>query len=147
MNEEVKQWVGGVCVRNDEILLIQRINKERIGIQEYFVFPGRDVEGDESLEDALLEEFGRLSMKVTLSNLIYSKGDEGDDEQEFYYLCNHVLGEPTLNIKSDEVNIMEENTEQLYLPRWMPLDQLEDLIIYPESVKIIVLEKLESSDF
>ena len=147
MNEATKQWVGGVCIRNNEILLIQRINKERVGVQEYFIFPGREVKGDESLEDALLLEFEGLSMKVTLSDLIYSKGDEGDDEQEFYYLCNHVLGEPILSTKSDEVKIMEENTEQLYLPRWTPLDLLDDLIIHPESVKIAVLEKIESKDF
>jgi ADP-ribose pyrophosphatase YjhB (NUDIX family) len=143
MNEATKQWVGGVCIKDDQVLLIRRINKDRVGVQEYFVFPGREVEGDESIEGALIEEFEGLSIKVTLSDLIYSKGDEGDDEQEFYYLSTYLLGEPALHQDCEEVKIMEDNHNQLYLPMWVSINELEDLIIYPESVKAILLEKLE----
>jgi ADP-ribose pyrophosphatase YjhB (NUDIX family) len=139
MDEEIKkQWVGGVCTKDEKVLLIHRINKERILDQEYFVFPGKIVEDNESLEDALIDSFKELSISVKIGELLYSKDDEGD-EAESYYACSYIAGElRATTTKNNE----EGKTVQFFTPMWVSLNELEELIVYPESVKEILLEEL-----
>lgn len=139
---EVKKWVGGICVKDDSILLIHRINKKSLFHKEFFVFPGKEVEADENLEEALREAFEDFSMTVKLKELFYSKEEDMED-QEFYYTCTHVLGEPQVAKDSDEATKMLEG-EQVYTPMWIPLSDLDDLIVYPESVKVKIIESLEA---
>ena len=41
MNEEFqKKWVGGICIKDGKVLLIHRINKERLFNKEYFIARG-----------------------------------------------------------------------------------------------------------
>ncbi len=142
MNEETIQkiWVGGICIKNEQVLLVHRINRDSDFNKEYFVFPGKEVEGDETIESALVAAFSDFSMTIKLEELLYSKGDETDD-QEYYYLCKHVLGDPAVTASSNEAKEMEEG-RQVYIPMWVPLTELEDLIVYPESVKSRILEEL-----
>jgi ADP-ribose pyrophosphatase YjhB (NUDIX family) len=144
MNEEIsiiKRWVGGVCIKNDQVLLVHRINNDVDFNKEYFVFPGKEVEGDESIESALKSAFEDFSITVELEDLLYSKEDELDD-QEFFYLCKHLLGEPHVQAESNEAHEMEES-DQVYAPLWVNISDIDDLIIYPESVKALILEDRE----
>lgn len=135
-HELPKNWVGGVCIRDGKILLIHRINKERLFVHEYFVFPGKDVDEDESLEDALAASFKEISINVQLLEILYTKGEEGD-EQEFYYQCKHLLGElPSTTVETNEKG---EET-QYFTPMWIGLHELDELIVYPEEVKNLLLE-------
>ncbi len=97
--------------------------------------------GDEAIESALVEAFRDFSMTIKLGELLYSKEDSIDD-QEYYYLCKHTLGEPSIAPGSNEEKEMEEGN-QVYIPMWVPINELDDLIIYPESVKMRLLEALE----
>lgn len=129
-----KKWVGGICIQENKVLLIHRINKERLFHQEYFVFPGRTVAEDESIEKALIKEFEEISLTVTLGELLYT---HNDDEEEYYYFCSYILGELALP------EIQEgEDQKQFYTPMWIPINELDELIIYPESVKELLQEKL-----
>lgn len=143
MNEEssIKRWVGGICIKNNQVLLVHRINNDVDFNKEYFVFPGKEVEGDESLESALKSAFEDFSITVALEDLLYSKEDESDD-QEFYYLCKYLLGEPRVQIESNEAKEMEEG-RQVFTPIWVEISDLDDLIVYPESVKALILEDRE----
>lgn len=134
----IQNWVGGVCVREDKVLLIHRINKASDFTKEYFVFPGKIVEGDEALESALEQAFSDYSITIKLQDLLYSKENDSNDI-EYYYLCDYVLGEPAVREGSNEA-IEMEGGEQVYTPMWIKLSELEDLIIYPESVKMSLLE-------
>lgn len=142
MNEEYtkKSWVGGICIHDNKVLLIHRINKESNFTKEYFIFPGKDVLEDETPEKALEKSFLDISITVALGDLLYSKDDDSGEE-EAYYTCTYILGEPALIPTSDQAKEMEEG-EQVYAPLWVELSDLEDLIIYPESVKIEILENL-----
>lgn len=141
MNEEIqKRWVGGVCVNDGKVLLIHRINKERVLDQEYFVFPGNMVEDDESLEDALLATFADLSITVKIGELFYSKDEDGD-ESEYYYTCSYLLGEPEM-VPQDQ-DLEETSALQFFTPMWVSLNELEELIVYPETVKEQLLESIE----
>ncbi len=142
MNDDIpKKWVGGICVKNESVLLIYRINKEKEFNQEYFVFPGGQVEGDESIEDTLIREFKESSVTAGIGELFYSTEEDINDEADYYYTCNYVMGEPSLSEASRNQTIMEDGN-QIYTPMWVPLRELEELIVYPETVKNKVIEEL-----
>jgi ADP-ribose pyrophosphatase YjhB (NUDIX family) len=143
MNEEYiqKSWVGGICIRDGKVLLVHRINKEDGIKKEYFVFPGKEVRGDETLESALGSAFKDFSITIKLGELLYSKEDEVDD-LEYYYLCDYVLGEPEVVAGSNEAEEMEGG-EQFFAPIWVELSDIDDLIVYPETVKNAILELTE----
>lgn len=143
MEQLPEHFAGGICIKDGNILLIYRINKERSFHQEYFVLPGAIVHEDESIEEAVKREFNDVSMTVRVGDLFYeSAGDESDDK-EFYYLCDYITGSPELSMYSNEAEIMKQG-EQFYTPMWVPLSELEELIVYPESVKNKILFDLES---
>lgn len=140
-NDAKKDWVGGVCIKDNSVLLIHRINNELPVKKEYFVFPGNEVSADQTQETAVIKAFADFSITVTLQGLIYSKEDEVDGS-EYYYQCDYVLGEPAVTANSNEA-IEMEGGEQVFIPIWVPLSELEPLIVYPESVKDKILEDLE----
>ncbi len=144
MNEDttVKTWVGGICIKENQVLLVHRINRESDFNKEYFVFPGKEVEGDENIESALEEAFRDFSMSIKLRDIVYSKEDDLDD-REYYYLCEHTLGNPQVATGSNEAIEMEMG-KQVYIPMWVPLSELDSLIVYPESVKTRILEDIEN---
>lgn len=129
-----KKWVGGVCIQDNKILLIHRINKERLFNQEYFVFPGRNIEDDESVEGALHEIFGECGITIETGDVFYSKEDV--DESEYFYLCTYLLGNllvpPATEVSSES---------QFFTPMWISLSELDELIVHPESIKELILEK------
>lgn len=134
--DPLKKWVGGVCIKDGAVFLIHRINKSKKPHLEYFVFPGKAVGDDESLENALTEYFRNISFNMKLGKLFYSKETSDEDEEsEYYYVCEHTFGEPILTPYE------EEGGEQYYDPVWVSLDMIENLIIYPESVKQKLLEQ------
>lgn len=142
MNEDIpKRWVGGICIKDESVLLIYRINKEKDFNQEYFVFPGGQVEGDESIEDTLMREFKESSITARIGELFYSTEEDINDEADYYYLCDYVLGEPSVSQQSKERELMESGN-QVYTPMWVPLRELDELIVYPETVKNKVIEEL-----
>lgn len=48
---------GGICIHDNRILLIHRINLEKlIREQEYYVIPGGGVETGEKVKDAVIRE-------------------------------------------------------------------------------------------
>ncbi len=135
-----KKWVGGICVHDNKVLLIHRINNEINFTKEYYVFPGKDVLEDETLEIALKKAFMDISVTVQLGDLFYSKEEDFED-QEYYYTCLYLLGDPAVASLSDQAKEMQRG-KQTYTPVWIKLSEIEDLIIYPESVKISILENL-----
>ena len=141
MNDTIpKRWVGGVCTKDGSVLLIHRINKERVHNQEYFIFPGRYAKDDETLEEAIIENLRDMSVTAKLGTSIYSK-EEVADETEDYYLCEYLFGEAVISSKlKDDYG---ESGEQYYTPLWIPLSELDELVVYPEEVKDIILAQRE----
>ncbi len=135
---EKKDWVGGVCINDGKVLLIHRINNELPVKKEYFVFPGKDVSQDETIETAVEKAFADFSITISLQGLVYSKEDEINGS-EYYYQCDYVLGEPAVIAGSNEAIEMETG-DQVFIPIWVPLTELNDLVVYPESVKEKILE-------
>jgi ADP-ribose pyrophosphatase YjhB (NUDIX family) len=141
MEELEQRWVGGICIHENKILLIHRINKERDFNQEYFVFPGNHVDDDKSLEKTLIMEFEQAGIIVQVGDLFYTKKDSVD-ESEYYYLCDYKSGEPAATKLTDT---KDGEQLQFYTPLWIPLEELDELVLYPESVKNSVLETIEET--
>jgi ADP-ribose pyrophosphatase YjhB (NUDIX family) len=130
MNEEIlKKWVGGVCIKEGSVLLIHRVNKKQVFNPEYFIFPGEMVGEDQSLEQALLDEFKKLGTVVAIGELLYEQSD--DETTEYYYACHHEFGEINLETREYE----EDGHLQKFTPVWVRLEDLDDLIVYPETLK------------
>lgn len=144
MNDTIpKRRAQCVCVHEGKILLVHRVNK--LNNREYFIFPGDIVEDDESIEDALVEETeGETSVKVALQELFYTEEENQDGEEELYYICEYLYGEPALK-EGTRTAVEHAEGEQLYTPMWVPLEILDDLIVYPEVVKNLILETYSQS--
>lgn len=137
--EEVKQaWVGGICIKDGKVLLIHRINKERLFNQEYFVFPGKDISHDETRDQALTEIFSELGLTIARGELLYEKDDLED--LEYYYACDITFGNLATQAAPDI-----ETTEQYYTPMWVAISELDELIVYPESVKELLVQHEDKS--
>lgn len=135
MNENQEVFAGGVCIRDGKILLIHRINEERLFNKEYFAFPGLTLQ-NESIDEGLHRIFTEYGMTIELGELLHSNED---DVLEYYYVCRPIFGE----LKPFPVDITTADTEkQFSVPIWISLTELDDLIVYPETLKNIVLENL-----
>src|SRR5690349_14768016 len=92
---------GGICVHNNKILLIHRINlvKEE-GKREYYVIPGGTVNSNEKIENAVIREMKEeTDLDVKLGDLFYEMEDKnprGGDRKHYYYICEYTKGEPRL---------------------------------------------------
>jgi hypothetical protein len=130
MNEEIqKKWVGGVCIKDDEVLLIHRVNKQQVFNPEYFIFPGEMVDESTSLASALQEEFTKLGTTVEIGDLLYEQND--GETTEYYYTCEYFSGETVTTTQEFE----ENGFIQKFTPTWVRLKDLDDLIVYPETLK------------
>lgn len=134
--EDTKQaWIGGICTHDGKVLLIHRINKERLFNQEYFVFPGKEISYDEAEDQALAKAFMELGLTIAKGELLYTKEDS--DDTEYYYSCTITFGSlqtPTTPPGEDQ--------EQYYTPMWVAIAELDELIVYPESVKELLVEPI-----
>ncbi len=142
MEEIKKRKARGICIKDGNLLVIKRLNLERDLDQEYFVLPGGKVEDDESIEDAVIREvFEETSMHVTLGELFKSfTEDTENDFEEHFYLCKYLSGDPALRADSEEAEEMKEGVH-FYTPMWLPLSELKNVILYPEEIKMMLIEE------
>ena len=128
-----------VCImfRDDEVLLMHRVK----GGEEYWTFPGGGVEDDETIEEAVVREvLEETTMPIQLEKLLYIHNYETSDQ--YYYLCKYISGEPVLG-DSVEKERMEKVTSDIYGPEWVPLDNVEYLLLYPLEIRDWLLEDFQ----
>ena len=132
--------VGGVCIYDNKILLMHRINLEKVvGEQEYYVIPDGGVEENETVEQAVVRELDEeTSIVVSVKELILHKEEIGKDE--YYYMCKYVSGEPKLREDTNEFEEMKQGVH-FYKPMWLALSEINNVTIYPLEVKDILVEK------
>ncbi len=130
---------SGICIRDNKILLIHRINleleKEK---QEYYVIPGGGVEDNETIEDAVIREMKEeTSLDVTLGELFYELEDydgQGKFLKYYAYICEYMSGEIKLEENSVEAVEMKDGL-QFFNPVWFPLSEIKDIVLYPTPLK------------
>ena len=116
--------VGVVCLRGDEVLLIQRGNAPRKG--EWSI-PGGRIEPGETEAQASLRELGEetsvnaeLLTKITALNADF----EGYHYRLHDYLARWTSGEPKAGDDADNA-------------RFIPLSEIETLGMWDETVRVI----------
>lgn len=137
---------SGVCIHDNKILLIHRINLEkRQGEQEYYVIPGGGVEDGESIEDAVIREVKEeTNVDVTVDKLFYELDDfnqKGGLEKYYCYLCVFVNGEAKLREDSEEAKEMKAGVH-FYKPAWIDLTSLKNVTLYPTPLKAKLIKDL-----
>lgn len=129
-----------IILRDDQVALIKRQNKNH----HYFVFPGGGVEAGETIKEAVLREVKEETcMKVAISKLIYHHHYIGHSDQ-YFYLCEHLEGEPKLG-NFNEKQDMAKNEDQWYEPKWIGLNELNKLLVYPLEIRDWLLEDVNNS--
>ncbi len=115
--------VAAVIIEDNKILLMRRIKEG----QEYFVFPGGGIEGNESVEDAIIREVKEeLSLDVKIDKLFFEIENRG--QEELYFLIKEFSG--NLKLGGPEKERMNENNQ--YYPIWLDLKDASDLPnLYP----------------
>jgi len=119
--------VCAVIIKDNKILLMRRIKEG----QEYFVFPGGGIEGNESVEDAIIREVKEeLSLDAKIDKLLFEMENRGQEES--YFLIKEFSGIPELS--GPEKERMNENNQ--YYPIWLDLNKASDLPnLYPEEAR------------
>lgn len=136
---------SGICIHDNKILLIHRINleleKEK---QEYYVIPGGGVEDGEKIEDAVIREMKEeTSLDVRLGELFYELEDydgQGKFLKYYAYICEYISGEIKLEENSVEAVEMKDGL-QSFEPIWVPLSEMKDIVLYPDSLKKEILAR------
>lgn len=131
----------GIVIKNSQVLLIHRLNEG----SEYWVFPGGGVEQNETVEAAVVRELKEeTSLDVSVDRLLYHVRYDTHDDEAFYYLCTSNRTEVHLDPDAPESLTMNEG-KQKYLPVWMPLEKVAEIILYPLEIRDQFLEDLKNN--
>lgn len=134
----MKTRVRAVIIEKNSLLLIHRLKNN----QEYWVFPGGGVEQGEDFKTALLREvLEELGVEVIVIKQFAnsSLNIEGQEEQqEIFYLCSIVGG----NLGTGTGPEYQQGTSYkgTYELQWIPLDEVSNYKIVPESIKTKLIE-------
>jgi len=124
MKSERTHCVGVVCLKGDEVLLIQRGTAPRKG--EWSI-PGGRIEPGETEAVAAIRELGEET-SVTANLLTKITALDADFEGFHYrlhdYLAHWTSGEPKAGDDADQA-------------RFVPLSEIDGLKMWPETVRVI----------
>ena len=129
---------GIVLIQDNNVALIER---HRAGL-DYFVFPGGGVDEGESVEQAAIREaMEELGVEVALKQKI-AEIQLGPNSRQIYFLAEQISGEFGSGV-GEEYTQADPNSsdEGIYLPIWMPIDQLPlHKNVYPADVARLVVK-------
>ncbi len=125
---------AGIVIKDGKILVMHRIKNG----DEYWVFPGGGQEkGEDPMQTAVREIAEETTVTVVAERLLYHIfWDTG--EENFFYLCKYVSGEPHLNENSEEY-LKTKTGNQVYEPMWIPIEELSNLKLYQLEIRDLFL--------
>lgn len=138
--------VGGICIHENKILLMHRINKALPKeMEEYFVVPGGHADRYETIEDACIRELKEeTSIDVKVKNKLIEFEDrnvKGTERTQYFYSCDYLSGTPALHPDCEELEEMKEGVH-FYKPMWVQIDELKQIKLYPNLVKDYILNNI-----
>lgn len=134
-----RQRVAAIVVKDNQVLLMHRVNNGK----EYYCFPGGGREGNESLEAGVLRELSEeTTLKAIIGHLVY-KITWDDDDENYFYLCNYISGEPKLREDSTELKEMVDG-KQVYNPVWIDTSDLPNLVLYQLEIRDLLIKDLKN---
>ena len=129
----MRRRAGVIVWSGDEVLLIQRIK----GDWQYWVIPGGGIDEDEtSLEAACRELREDLELVVQQDQLqmVCQITSQGNDET--YYQIEIEKKEFVIHGEEKE----RSNEKNVYIPTWIRKDELQELDLKPEEMKMKLLK-------
>lgn len=115
---KLPQRAVGVIVDGDRVLVMHRIS----GGEEYYVFPGGNVEKGETVEDALRREI-KEEVNLNVENCREVLRAEDWGKEHVFFLIDRFSG--SVQLGGEEKERMNEDDQ--YLPTWYSKDELKDL--------------------
>ena len=125
---------AGIVIKDNKLLVMRRINSGN----EYWEFPGGGQENEETLEQTAIREiYEETTLRVKTERLIYHIiWDTG--EENFFYLCKYISGEPQLRPGSKEFELTQAGG-QIYEPMWINIEKLPTLRLYQFEIRDLFL--------
>jgi mutator protein MutT len=125
---------AGIVIRGDHVLVMHRINNG----DEYWVFPGGGQEDGETPDQTAVREIDEeTTIQVVPGELLYHITWD-TKEENFFYLCEYVSGEPQLREDSNEFKQMQKEN-QVYEPMWIEIEKLPEIKLYQLEVRDLFL--------
>jgi len=133
-----RKYAAGILIKDNHILLMYRLNNGN----EYFTLPGGgQEEGETSKETALREVKEETTVVASINKLLYKiRWDTGNEN--YYFLCNYIGGEPTLPESSEEFHQMK-NDLQVYKPHWHSIKDLSSILLYPLEIRDLLITHIQ----
>ena len=129
---------GAILIENNKVLLIHRIKDSK----EFWVFSGGGIEEGETPEETIIREMlEETSLVVKIKSLAIEIQTNLNNKlvTETYYLVNRISGKPQISINSPEAaRMLESKNENFYELVWIPITELNTLVVYPVEVKNFV---------
>lgn len=128
-----------LVVFNGSILLLERKENNK----HYFTLPGGGVEQGERVEDAAVRELKEeTSIDAKLQRGLYD-ATYTDGSCAKFFLCEYVIGEPTLPEDSPEAKAMREG-DTFYKPQWVPFEKVHLHTVYPIEIVDRFIREIET---
>jgi len=128
-----------LIIKDDKILFIHRLKNGK----EYYVLPGGAIEDGETPEQAAVREAKEeTNLNVELGTLLWKIDETVKDEikRVFIFSVNDFSGE----IKLIGPELAIQNADNQYLHQWLPLSEINNVLIYPEPLKGKILQYVEN---
>jgi 8-oxo-dGTP diphosphatase len=139
LNSMSQQRVAAIIVKDEKMLLMHRINNGK----EYYSFPGGGKEEGESLEEGTLRELSEeTTIEATIDHLVYKLTWDSGDEN-YFYLCTYISGEPKLREDAEEISEMADGT-QMYKPEWVEISMLPNTLLFQLEIRDLLIEDLKN---
>lgn len=136
-NNGKRNRASGIVIRDNHVLLMHRINSEEEG-REYYTTLGGGVEGDEDIIEAVVREVYEESMvTVRVGELILE--NETERQNQYYYLCDYVSGEPGLLMNGPEY--VKHQSGDVHEPVWIPFSEIKNINLLPVEIKNVLVAR------
>jgi 8-oxo-dGTP pyrophosphatase MutT (NUDIX family) len=135
MTQPNRDRVAVLIIDQDKLLLFYRFKEGRT----YYALPGGHVETGEALEETAVREIKEeLNLDIDLDRKLWEITNGG--RQEHYFLAATFSGE----IKLGFPELGKLSPQNVYRPEWIPLNQLADYPLLPETIKTKIIAQAAS---
>lgn len=130
----------GILIKDKKVLLIYRDKHGDI----YYSIPGGKFEPGETPEQALIREFlEETSLEIHPITLLGTFKHPSKEKLQYIYICESISEDIKLGI-SPEAQKMEKDPGNIYEPKWVPIEDIAGLRIYPPYAESAVKDYVQN---
>ena len=129
----------GIIIDNDSVIMMfRRKRKEDGSFKEYYVLPGGGVDGEESLEEAVLREM-KEELGVDVNIVDFIGKDEGADTIANFFCLTILDGIPTLG----GPELAKNSEDNYYEIRNVKISELDKIDVMAKDMIIKAYERIK----